>query len=271
MKILITGASGVIGRVLTKNLCREHDLGLVDIKIPGETKDPDYIEIAKAHTFFQADLSDFLRVDALLRSFKPVAVIHLAAVLGRDTAWFEVFKNIVQSSVFLFESSLSNSVERIIYASSNNVYEGYEREAEMLGHPLYTRENQQLIREDFPPKPFIHYAIAKLMVEEYALFLSGKYNLKTFGLRIGTVREIDDPDLQTGERDLIPRFRTTWLYHSDLVQLVELCIQINIIGGIYNAISGYPGEPGVFIDISKAMRELGYKPKGGIHDRGMHQ
>ena len=42
MKILITGASGVIGRILTGALTTEHTLVLTDLRTPNETADEQY-------------------------------------------------------------------------------------------------------------------------------------------------------------------------------------------------------------------------------------
>ncbi len=262
MRILITGASGLIGRVLTKTLSRSHSLFLTDVRSPEETADQDYIKISQQSMFLKIDLSDHSAVKDVFSLSEPEAVIHLAAVLGRKTPWEIILSSNINSSINVLETALSSKVDRVIYASTNNVYGGYEEEATAHGRSLYLQERPLLLREDMLVKPDSRYAVAKLIIEEYASFLSNRFGLRTIGLRIGTVREIDDPDSQTVEADLIPRFKSTWLYHEDLIQLINLCLVTEVKHGVYNAISRYPGLPGVFIDISKSIEELGYNPKG---------
>ena len=262
MKVLITGASGTIGRILTKALVNECSLALVDIKSPDEINDKQFHSIAYHHSFIKEDISQNSITEKIINNFKPDAIIHLAAILGRETDWYDIIRINLIGTINVFEISLSAKVDRVIYASSNNVYSGYEEEAIRRGNPLHLQINPTMMREDTTPSPDSRYAVAKLMVEEYAKYLSHWFGLRTFGLRIGTVREIDDPNLQLNESDLIPRFKKTWLTHNDLIQIVKLCLKTNVNYGIYNAISGIPGSPGVFIDVTKAIIELGYRPEG---------
>jgi uronate dehydrogenase len=267
MNILITGASGVIGRILAKALAANHTLALVDLRTPKETVDEEFQQITTQHSFVKMDISDKYNFMDFVNRSNPDIIIHLAAVLGRQTAWEKILHSNIAGTITVFETSLDERVDRIIYASTNNVYGGYEEEAIKLGNPLHLQDAPPMLSEDTPPRPDSRYAIAKLMIEEYATYLSSRFELSTIGLRIGTVREVDNPELQKEEMDLIPRFKATWLYHQDLIQLVQLCLKTERKSGIYNAISGYPGTPGVFIDISKAITELGYSPKGGLDDR----
>jgi nucleoside-diphosphate-sugar epimerase len=266
MRILITGASGVIGRILTKALTSDHSLILVDLRSLEETADHKFRQIATQYKYVRLDISNQSSIQQLIITSKPDAVIHLAAVLGRHASWEEILGSNIVGAINVIEVSLDAQVDRVIYASSNNVYGGYEQEATSAGNPLHMQENPRLLTEDTQPRPDSRYAIAKLMIEEYANFISRYYKLRTFGLRIGTVREMDNPELQSEETQLIPRFKTTWLYHQDLIQLFHLCLTTGLKHGIYNAISGKPGTPGIFIDVSKAINELSYSPKGRNHD-----
>ncbi|MGH8609398.1 MAG: NAD-dependent epimerase/dehydratase family protein, partial [Gammaproteobacteria bacterium] len=250
MRILITGASGVVGRILTNALAQTHSLILADIRKPNETDDESYLRIAARHAFAKVDVYERSAVQRLVKTFNPQAVVHLAAILGRETPWEDVLHFNLVGAINVLEISLSFRLERVIYASTNNIYGGYEEDAIRAGQPLHLQTSPQLLSEDVTPRPDSRYAVAKLMVEKYASYLSTRHGLRTFGLRIGTVRELDDPGQQATEPELIPRFRKTWLHHRDLVQLVELSLRSSRSYGIYNAISGRPGTPGVFIDIS---------------------
>jgi uronate dehydrogenase len=265
MRILITGACGVIGRIVVKSLFTNHSLCLLDIIAPQEIKDDELRYIASKHQFVKIDVASRSALQNLIRDFKPLAVIHFAAVLGRETPWEQILSSNVAGAINVFETSLDEGVKQVVYASTNNIYGGYEDEAGKSGIPLHLQLTPPLLNESVLPKPDSRYAVTKKMIEDYANYLSSHSDIKTIGLRIGTVREIDNPELQENEKEQIPRFRTTWLYHQDLSQLVHLCLKSNRTG-VYNAISRLPGAPGVFIDVSKAITDLGYMPsKGGTH------
>lgn len=261
MRILITGASGVIGRILTKAWSTKHSLILADILEPREIQDEPFIHAADNHAFARIDMAEASDVKSLIENYSPQAVIHLAAILGRKTPWEQVLRSNLAGAINVLEISAALRVDRVIYASTNNIYGGYEEEALRAGTPLHLQSTPVLLSEDFPPRPDSRYAVAKLMVEQYATYLSLTHGFPTFGLRIGTVRDLDNPEQQLKEADLIPRFKKTWLYHRDLIQLVELCLTSMRDNGIYNAISGRPGVPGVFINIGKAIEQLGYSPE----------
>ena len=70
-------------------------------------------------------------------------------------------------------------------------------------------------------------------------------------LRIGSVTKDDDPRID-------PRFKSTWLSHRDLVQLVRKSLTADVKFGIYYGVSNNAKR---FWDISNAEAELGYHPE----------
>lgn len=127
MRILITGASGVVGRILTKALAQTLSLILADIREPNETDDESYLRIAARHAFAKADIYDRSALQRPVKTSNLHAVVHLAAVLGRETPWEDVLRANVVGAINVLEISLSFRVERAIYASTNNIYGGIRR------------------------------------------------------------------------------------------------------------------------------------------------
>ena len=230
MKILITGAAGLIGRILRKNL-PEHELHLLDKKgIDGS---------------IIADISNFKEI---VQHFSGIdVVIHLAASTGINTEWDEVLKNNIIGTYNVFEASRKAGVKKIIYASSNHVTGGYE----LVDPPLYEQneKKQIMITHETPMRPDGLYAVSKCFGELLGKYYSEKYGISVICLRIGTVLKDDKPKNK--------RYLATWLSHRDLVQLVKKCIEGDVKYDIFYGVSNNKRR---FWDISHARKILGYDP-----------
>ena len=69
-KIVITGASGYIGSILSKNLSNKYEIILIDKKYP---------EFKSKYKFIKLDLTDHSKVSKIFRDIKPDTIVHLAA------------------------------------------------------------------------------------------------------------------------------------------------------------------------------------------------
>jgi hypothetical protein len=82
-KLLITGASGVIGKVLVPKLAESYDVYSVDqnlTSVPGR--------------LFKADLSDYKQIASVISTISDLRIIvHLAANSTADASWQSMLKN----------------------------------------------------------------------------------------------------------------------------------------------------------------------------------
>src|SRR4030095_10756535 len=94
-KLLITGASGVIGTVLVPKLAESYDVYSVDqnlTAVPGR--------------LFNADLSDYEQIASGVSSISDLRIIvHLAADPNPDAPWQSVLKNNIVATRNLFEAA----------------------------------------------------------------------------------------------------------------------------------------------------------------------
>lgn len=264
MKILITGAHGLIGRIASQGLDADgHTLCLLDCRTTAEIGDAAQVQLAAKHQCITGDIAEEHLLDTLLQEFAPDAVLHLAAVGGKQCPFEPILQTNLVGSIRLFEACLEHRIKRVIWTSTNNIYGGYEDAAIAQQQPLYNQPKPMLLDTEASPRPYSRYAVSKSMLEEYAHYLAQYHGLPILGLRIGSVRHIDDPENQPNERyQPVERLRATWLYHHDLLQLLRCCLKTSRTSGCYNAISGLPGSFGVHMDISRTMADLGYRPTG---------
>lgn len=162
-KILITGSSGTVGRLVTEELSRQgHELVLID---KGNEAHP--VDILKD------PLDDyFAEVDI---------VIHLAAHPDASIPKVKAEENVESTRRVADAVSRSPHVQKVINASSINVYPYFD---------LY--EQKKSIDEDTPLAPNLHfppgeYARAKIEAENILKKTCLQKNVSLVNLRLGHV------------------------------------------------------------------------------------
>jgi len=232
---LITGSEGIIGSILKRALVSRYTLlGLGRRKLDREN-------------YFQADIADLENLEGVFRRMGKIDVlIHMAGDPRDDAPWESILKSNIIGLRNIYEMAKRFSVPRVIFASSNHTtgcYEGIPR-------TLHKQQNPEMITMAHAIRPDGDYGSAKVYGEAVARQFYDLYGVESICLRIGTVREHDDPT-----RD--ERHMKTWLSHRDLIQLVQKAIESSVGFGIYYGVSNNTGR---FWDISNAERDLGYIP-----------
>jgi nucleoside-diphosphate-sugar epimerase len=167
-KILITGAGGQIGSELTcalRSTYGSNNVLATDLLENARTK------IAADGPFELLDVMQIDRITELVRTFKPDAIFHLAAILSAvgeqkpNLAW-----NInTQGSINVYDAARDNGVKRIFAPSSMAVF-----------GPTTPRDNTP---QDTVLQPTTIYGMTKVIDE-----LVGKYYIKRYGMDIRGVR-----------------------------------------------------------------------------------
>jgi nucleoside-diphosphate-sugar epimerase len=241
--VLITGAAGRIGTVLLHGLADRYDLAALDTKrVPGRrarrTKTTSLRAIQKA--FNDADV-----------------VIDLAARSLLDTPWTVVYRQNMLATYNVLEASRLAGVRRVIFASSNNVTGGYEREEPYASIVAGRYDGLDaraipLLRTDMPVRPNSYYAIGKVFGEAACRYYSDRHGLSVICLRIGTVNRQNRP---TDIRQF-----ATLLTHRDLLQLIERCIHApqELRFATFYGVSDNTWR---FWDIADSHDAIGYQPQ----------
>ncbi len=245
-RILITGSSGLIGRILMARLLCDYELFGLDL----------YVKQENDH-LFRADVSNYGQVEEVINCIPDIHyVIHLAADPNHETDWQSALLNNIHGTKNVYEAlRCKGGVKRVIFASSNHVTGYYE------GVPpsLCDETDPEIITVDHRPRPDGSYGISKLTGEAIARYYFDHHCIESVCLRIGSVNEY--PGKPKDDRHLC-----TWLSHDDLEHLIRrsLIAKGQFPGfGIYYGVSNNSRR---FWDITNANSELGYVPKDKASD-----
>jgi len=235
-QLLITGCSGLIGRILWNGLSEEFELYGLDRTADGPPP-----------RIFQADLAQPEQIERVFQHMSaPRYIVHLAGASAVNATWDDIWLNNIGGTRNMYEAARLAGAQRIVFASSNHVTGAYE------GRPprLHRKSRPKKITVHDPIRPDGFYGFSKAAGEALARTYFEVYGLESICLRIGSVNTEDDPRID-------PRFESTWLSHRDLLGLVRASLSASVGFGIYYGVSNNAKR---FWDLSNARRELGYRP-----------
>lgn len=247
-RVTITGASGLVGRVLANRLGDRFVIEGIDRNAP------------HGSGIRRVDMTSPKRIDSLFEGAD--AVIDLAALPEPTRGWNDVWRNNLPATMNALEAARRAGVERFVFASSSRVTGLYERE-----HPyaaLVAGEYEGLdpgaipaIDPSWPIRPDSFYAVGKALGEAAARHYSDVFGLSAICLRLGTV----NPE----NRPLQPRHFSTLLTHSDLARLVEAAVTApsTLRYGVYYGVSLNRWR---FWDLRRGRAEIGYEPQEDAED-----
>ncbi len=221
MKILITGACGMIARALVKELELRHELVLVDRMAPEEATVfvPGSLDRAPAPLqvdwpFIKADILDDAAIKEAFARTRPDAVVHLAAgVTGLPDIGVETFKINTVGTYIMLDACRLHGIKRFTCASSVNAFGTiYWR---LSGQPpVY---HSMPLDESFPPVPEDPYSLSKWFNEETCAAFNRAYGITTAAFRFAGVWTVE-----MYEERLAEGLKPTTHWSDDLYQWVHL-------------------------------------------------
>ena len=223
MKVLITGAGGVVGTMLREGLRGglAPEMRLLDVNP---------VALRAREESVLGDITDVAVVRQAISGCD--ACVHLAAI-PVEAPFDKILHTNILGTWAVFEAARLEGCRRVVFASSNHAT-GFYRIHDRIGPTDAAR-------------PDSYYGASKLFGEALGSLYHDKYGIRVACIRIGSAlpRPVDE------------RHLSTWLSPGDLTRLVTACLTSQELGFaiVYGASANTRGwwdlEPG---------RKLGYEP-----------
>lgn len=169
--VLVTGGAGFIGsHVVDLLVDKGYKVFIFDNLSTGKKEN-----INKKAIFIKVDITDFKKVSSLVKKIKPHCIFHLAAWPRIERSMDDPIgtNNVnVNGTLNMLETAKVNKVSRFVYSSSSSVY-GKQKVSKMV--------------ESLKPHPMSHYALQKLISEEYCSFYAETFEMEIISLRYFSV------------------------------------------------------------------------------------
>jgi nucleoside-diphosphate-sugar epimerase len=257
MRIVITGAEGVVGTVLRRGL-------------------PDHFQVralVRTPQPFPSGVVDIGDLPGLVREFTGTeAVIHLAGAVRLDITWEEMQADNIAGTRNVYEAARLAGVKTVVFASSGHVL---SRAEERAGPSLYALDDPRVFDETTPVEPDSLYAVSKIFGETLGRYYADQHGLRVICVRVGMVIPDDNPESDAPGRgrsaamplaERYPRIRAKWLSHRDCCQLFAKCLTAGVQ---YAIVHGTSNNPRQIWSLQSARSLLGYTPQDSapIHPR----
>ncbi len=194
--VLLTGASGALGRVLTAGLAAQgFTLRLTDIApFPGE--------LPKGATFTAADLNDGV---TLLRLAEGCGTILHFGGVSVDRPFEEVLGPNIRGIHHVYEAARREGA-RVVFASSN--------------HSIGFHERTTVLDADCAFRPDSFYGLSKAYGELMGRLYWDKHGVENVNVRIGS----------SFPAPVDARMLATWLSYADITSMMAACIRAERVG-----------------------------------------
>lgn len=234
MKVLMTGAAGLIGSRVRPLLRHRFDLRAVDIK-PVEDEADSRV----------ADITKLSEVKPLMEGVE--AVIHLAIASQRDfrdqpDLFDEAQLDVnVKGTFNVLEAARRAKVRRVVCASSVMVTWGYD---------VRTYVNLK-----DPPRPTCLYAATKYFVEILGELYARQHNLPVICWRIGQPADHTQSDIKSRSYILDKGVLISFV---DIANGLAIAVENESVHfGVYNLVSD---NADCYCETTRARHDLGYEP-----------
>jgi nucleoside-diphosphate-sugar epimerase len=247
-KVLVTGASGLIGSLTLKHLGDKYEFS-------GLSRKP-----VEGIPHLAADISK--GVAEIQPAFTGIhTVLHLGAAVspGDPESWPATMAGTVQGTLNVYEASRIAGVKRVVFFSSGCVQLAYEWDPKLpYGKLANGPDNEipptwKILEVDVPVRPDTPYAVGKLFGENLGRYYADKYGISTLVVRLGAVLREDRPTLR--------RQYPGYLSQSDCVQMIDKCLSApdTLLYDIFNALSENKYR---WRSTEHTKQVLGWKPTG---------
>jgi nucleoside-diphosphate-sugar epimerase len=242
-KVLITGASGLIGGLVLRDLAHRYAFS-------GLSRRP-----VAGIPYTVASITD---LDAIRPAFAGVEIVlHLGGSVTVDD-WDDQVATTAVGTLNVFRAAQEAGVPKLVFMSSGSTMCGWEWDDGLPYGRLACGqwdglEDWPLLDQDTPARPDSPYAVAKLFGEHVGRYFSDRYGMQVIVIRLGAVLAEDRP--------IVIRNFPGYLAQADAVQMIDRCLSASpaIRYQIFDAISENWSR---WRSTDPAKQLLGWRPTG---------
>ncbi len=242
-KVLVTGASGLIGGLVLGNLADRYEFS-------GLSRHP-----VEGIPYTEASVTDLPAVREAVRGMD--LVLHLAGETKNADDWDDHFNVTAGGTINVLRAAADAGVKRVVFMSTGSTMCGWEWDDALPYGKLADGERDlpawDLLDYTTPPRPDSPYGAAKLFGEAAARWFSDQTPMSVLIIRLGAVLAEDRPRLV--------RHFPGFLAQADAIQMIDRCLSApaDVRFGIFDAISENSTR---WRDTSPAKEILGWQPTG---------
>jgi NAD+ dependent glucose-6-phosphate dehydrogenase len=246
--VLITGATGQIGREIVEELSGSHGLRLVDRR-PLPNRATIVVDLARHHGRARTNPWSWMKPRRWRDAFKGIdVVVHLAENPDPQASWQHVLENNLQATWNVLQACVQYRVRRVIYASSNWVVKALE----LALAPSCYRPDGPKIGSDAQPCPTNPYGLAKACGEMAGRMLVDEQQLRSFvAVRIGWY--------QAGPSPPDDYYKQLGVAAQDLRTLFRRCVEAEFKG--FHVVYGVSAQETAPYDLSYTQQLLSWTPQ----------
>jgi nucleoside-diphosphate-sugar epimerase len=222
-RVLVTGAAGAIGSVVTARLGERWRLRATDLR-PGPGVD-------------ELDITD---ADACRAAFTGLhAVVHLAGNPDPGASWSALYGPNIAGAYVVAAAARDCAVPRLVLASSQQAVSAYP--------DAFQR------RAEDPARPANLYGATKAWAEGLGSWVAASSDTTVVALRIGYFAERPPAGAEATPRNL-----SAWLSPRDCAELVRAAVEADITG--FTVVNGISANRYRVATLGEAEALLGYEP-----------
>ena len=231
MKVLITGAAGLLGGIVREHWGSRYALRLADIR-PVEN-------LALHEEYVETDIVAYESMRAACQGID--VVVHLAAYPGDGAEFYDTLLRLNMIGAYnAFHSAQAAGCRRVVYASSIDVVMGYAAQADVAW--------------DAPIYPTYVYGASKCWGEALGRVYAHQHGLSCICVRLCNPHFEQDGDGDAG--DLI-----SGISRRDAAQLLARCVEGEDVD--FAIVNGSSNHRRGRLDLEISRIVLGYAPEDG--------
>ncbi|CAF2121216.1 unnamed protein product [Rotaria magnacalcarata] len=279
-KVLITGASGLVGGILINHLSKNPNYVIygmdkhVGLSMRYTLENTPIAQgqqpiLPPKEKFYVCDITDGYQISQIIQDNQINIIIHLASLLETET--IEKINHInCQGTEILFDAAIRQEhVEMIIYASSVMTVFGY-LESEPYSALVKNIQPKQLLRKitindvpipsHFNPS-FEAYCNSKIFCEELAKRYSSSAttNVKFICARLGWINTTDDINCDLYDWS----DKSIWCSHRDLCQFIDRVLENQSILRKLEIYFVSSNNDYCWVDMDNSREDLNFVPQDG--------